>query len=109
MTVLAIPEVHYYLDNLAEILFEKEYCATRENARKYAIDLFKNIKTNLPIKSHKQAPPHFDKYGVGMYYASFKKNRNTTWFAFFNKYLDNGEIIYLVRYINNNHMIAQYL
>ena len=109
MTVLAIPEVHSYLYNLAEILFEKEYCASRETARKYAIDLFKNIKTNLPTKSKKPAPPHFDRYGAGMYYSSFKKNRKTTWYAFFNKYLVNGETVYLVRYINNNHMIAQYL
>jgi len=50
-----------------------------------------------------------DKYGKGMKYASFRKNRRTTWYAFFKKYEKNGETFYLVRYIANNHSIAHYL
>jgi hypothetical protein len=44
-----------------------------------------------------------------MFYATFKKNKSTQWYVFFNIYADNGEAIYLVRYISNNHMIAQFL
>jgi len=109
MRIIAVPEVEQYLENLKQILFEEEYFSFEEDAQEYVDDLFFDIKTNLPIKSHKPAPPHFDKYGAGMYYASFKVNRNTTWYAFFTKYLVDGETVYLVRYINNNHMIAQYL
>ena len=49
------------------------------------------------------------RYGKDLYYAVFPKNNRTTWYAFFTKYKENGEIIYLVRYIGNNHTIAQYL
>ena len=104
-----LPEVVDYFEELAWVLHTEGYFGEYEYSRKYADDLMKNIKNNLPIKSHKPAKPHFDRYGKGMYYASFKKNRDTTWYAFFNKYLDNGKTVYLVRYINNNHMIAKYL
>ena len=33
----------------------------------------------------------------------------TQWYVFFTQYYAEGEIIYLVRYISNNHMIAKYL
>ena len=44
-----------------------------------------------------------------MYYAVFKRNKNTSWYAFFNIYHRPKETVYLVRYVNNNHMIAQHL
>jgi len=65
--------------------------------------------TSLPIKLHKPAPKYFDKYGKGLYYATFRKSKNTIWYAFFNKYVVNGDTIHLVRYIINNHIIAKYL
>lgn len=36
-------------------------------------------------------------------------HETTQWYVFFTKYQDNGETIYLVRYISNNHVIAKYL
>ena len=36
-------------------------------------------------------------------------NKSTTWYAFFTAYWENGKTIYLVRYVANNHTIAQYL
>ena len=109
MSVIFLPEIQEYFDELEIILYEKGYFSYEEDAKQYADDLFFDIKTNLPTKLHKPAKHYFDKYGTGMYYASFRVNRNTTWYPFFTKYLVNGETIYLVRYINNNHMIAQYL
>ena len=44
-----------------------------------------------------------------MHYAVFKRNKNTSWYAFFNIYHRPNETVYLVRYVNNNHMIAQHL
>jgi len=111
MKVFAIPEVHTYLEDLAQILYEKEYFSYKETARKYVIDLFDDIKKNLPTKLHKPAPLYFGKYGKDMEYAVFKKNKRTSWYAFFTIYEDEetGEDIFLVRYIGNNHTIAQYL
>ena len=109
MKVDTTPEVKQYLNDLITILYENGYFSFEENAHKYVDDLIDDIMEYLPIKRHKPAPPHFDQYGTGMYYASFRKNKDTTWYAFFNKYLDNGKTVYLVRYIANNHVIAQHL
>ena len=109
MKVIFLPKVQDYLDSLVPILYENGYFGFVETAIEYVDDLIDDIETNLFVKQHKPAPSHFDQYGKGMLYASFKKNRQTTWYAFFTKYNENGETIYLVRYINNNHTIAQHL
>ena len=44
-----------------------------------------------------------------MSYASFPKNKHTTWYVFFNVYDVGGDAVYLVRYISNNHVIAHHL
>jgi len=44
-----------------------------------------------------------------MKYIVIKKNKNTHWYVFFEITQSNGETIYKVRYISNNHVIAQYL
>ena len=107
--VIFSSDVQEYLDELVPILFENGYFSFEASAIKYVDDLIDNIKANLPTRTHVPAPPYFDKYGKGMFYASFRKNRNTTWYAFFTKYQQKDEVFYLVRYIANNHVIAQYL
>jgi len=109
MKIFAVPEVIEYLEELVDILYEKEYFGFENTSVVYVADLFEDIITNLPIKQHKPAPAYYNKYGKGMYYASFVKNRHTTWYAFFTKYEEGGEIIYLVRYIGNNHTEAHRL
>ena len=109
MSVLFIPKAREYTRYLMRILYEKGYFVFEENAQKYVDDLILEIETTLPTKSHKPAPKHFDRYGKNMKYASFRKNKNTQWYAFFKTYNRNDETIYLVRYISNNHVIAQYL
>ena len=109
MNVLFLPEVQEYYDELEHILYEKGYFSFPASSKKYVKDLIDDIRANLPTKRHKPAPNHFNKYGKNMKYASFKKNRHTTWYAFFKTYEKNGETFYLVRYIANNHVIAQYL
>ena len=109
MKVIALPEVRQYLKAVSHILYEKGYFGFLDSSEKYVEELVDDIKVNLPIKLHKPAPEYFNKYGENMEYASFIKNKRTTWYVFFEKYADNGEIIYLVRYIANNHTIAQYL
>ena len=109
MQVILLPEVLEYFDNLVVILYKKNYFGFEESARKYILELYDDIIITLPVRVHKPAPEYFDKYGKRMKYAAFKKNRSTTWYVFFTTYNENEEIVYLVRYVANNHTIAQYL
>ena len=109
MSLLAIPEVIEYLDSLVDILFEKDYFSFSEDALDYVDELRHEIKTKLHTKLHKPAPKHLDRYGKNMKYAGFPKNKHTTWYVFFTTYWENDEEIYLIRFIANNHTIAQYL
>ena len=109
MQVIVSPKVQDYLDSLVPILYEKEYFGFVDSATTYVHELLDDIKTNLPKRLHKPAPAHFDKYGKGLYYASFRKNNQTEWYAFFSKHNENGEIVYFVRHVENNHTAARYL
>ena len=109
MKVSTTSDIKEYLNNLVTILYEKEYFGFEEQAIEYVDDLLDDIITTLPIHQKKPAPKHFNKYGKGMYYAVFKKNKHTHWYVFFRIYRKNGELIYQIRYISNNHVIAQYL
>ena len=109
MSVLFVPKVREYLYELENILYEKGYFGFEESAIRYVNDLVYDIEINLPDKQHRPAPMHYNQYGKELYYAIFKKNRQTDWYAFFSKYIVNEEIIYLVCYIGNNHTEAQFL
>ena len=109
MKVVVIPEVYEYLENLVITLFENEYFGFEETARKYVDSLYDDITTNLPVCTKKPAPAYFNKYGKGLYYAVFPKNKRTQWYAFFRMYRKDGKIYYQIRYIANNHTVAQYL
>jgi len=109
MKVLATTKVIEYWENLITILYEKGYFGSEEFAKRYVDELIDDIKTNLPYRASKPAPKRFEKYGEELRYASFKKNRRTTWYAFFEIYEENEEIIYLVCHIENNHTVARYL
>jgi len=109
MKVLFLPEVQKYYDKLEQILYEKGYFSFLDSSKKYVKELINDIQTTLPIRLHKPAPKHFEKYGKELYYASFKKSNRTTWYAFFTKHRQEEEIIYLVRYISNNHVAGQFL
>ena len=107
--VLFLPEVVDQFLELAEVLYNKGYLGFRETAIEYSEQLFKEIQTNLPIKLKKDAPAHFEMYGKGLFYSSFPKNHQTTWYVFYSMHEIDGETIYLIRYLGNNHVIAQHL
>ena len=109
MNVLATPDVQAYMQRLVFILNEKGYFSYEDDARRYVKDLYQDIKNNLPSKQHRPAPPYYEKYGKDLYYAVFKKNRRTSYYTFFSKYDDNGQTVFLVCYIGNNHTEAQRL
>ena len=109
MKVIATTEVYEFLENLVIILYEQGYFEWEENARKYVNDLYDDITKTLPERPKRRAPLYFNKYGEGMYYAIFKKNNRTTWYAFFRIYQKGNELYYQVRHIANNHTVAHYL
>jgi len=109
MNVILLPEVIECFENLKQILFQKEYFGFKESAHSYVDELVDDIKYNLPICQHRPAPKYFEKYGKNMEYAVFKKNKHTQWYAFFRVYRVNNEELFQVRYIANNHTVAQYL
>ena len=109
MQVILLPEVLDYLEELVEILYEMKYFSFEKNAMGYVLKLYDDITTSLSTKYHRPAPKYFDKYGKGMKYAVFRKNRRTSWYVFFTTYRENDDDIFLVRYIANNHVIAKYL
>jgi len=108
MRIVFLPETLDYFNDLATILFEKEYFGFEESALKYVDELVDSIKDSLHIKTKKPAPPYFNKYGRGLQYATFRKSRTTQWFVFFSTYQLKNETVYLIRYISNNHMVSQH-
>ena len=110
MKVLFLPEIQEYFDKLEIILYEKGYFSYEDTAKKYVDELIDDIIANLPAKLKKQAPKYFtDLYGDGLYYAVFQKSKHTQWYVFFRMYFENGEQYYQVRFIANNHTVAQHL
>ena len=109
MSVLFLPEISQQFVELAEILYDKGYMSFLDTALEYSNSLFCDIQATLPQKVHRKAPAWFDRYGKGMSYASYPKSKHTTWYVFFNVFEVGGEVVYLVRYMSNNHVIAQHL
>ena len=109
MNVIFTHKVLLYFEDLVITLYDKGYFCFLETSKNYVDELVEDIKKELPTKRHKPAPARYDKYGKGLKYASFRKNRHTTWYAFFKTYKKNGETFYLVRYIGNNHTEAHHL
>lgn len=107
MEVKFLPEVREYFRELALILYKKEYFGFKEDAKKYARELFNAVEKDLPNKQKKKAPEYFSKYGNNLQYAVFKKNNITQWYVFFETYTEQKT--YVVTYIGNNHTIAQHL
>ena len=108
MRIIVLPSVVGYLDELVTILFEKRYFSYWDYANNYVEELLDEVYETLPTKPRKPAPSYFERYGNDMYYSTFKKSRRTIWYVFFRIYEENGEQIYQIRYIGNNHTCAKY-
>jgi hypothetical protein len=109
MKIIYLKKVRTHFSNLIPKLHDLGYFGFAEAAKKYVDEIFAEIEVQISIQRHRPAPKYFDKYGKEMKYIVVKKNKNTHWYAFFEITQTNGEIIYKVRYISNNHVIAQYL
>lgn len=97
-------EVVAFLNELVDILFEKEYFGFKDSAKDYVEQLVTEITGTIKNKHKKTAPDYFSKYAHNLYYATYRRNK-TTWYVFFYYTRDT----YYIRYIGNNYNIGQYL
>ena len=102
--IILADEIDLFFDELLIVLFEKGYFGFPNTAKSY-IDKFTDyIKKYIGVIPDKNAPKHFDRYGKNLKYISYKANKVTTWYIF---YQQKGNV-FLIRYITNNHVAAQY-
>ena len=71
----------------------------------YVEELIADIQQNIHSKLKKKAPVFFERYGKDMYYITYQRNSNTTWYIFFSVIGDT----YFIKYITNNHVSGQYI
>jgi len=104
MEVHYLPEVEIYLFELIELLYSNGYFSFPDQAMNYVFKIRQYIESSIATVHKRKAPDHFIKYGKNMFYFIYKANANTSWYIFFQQKAD----IYLIRYITNNHISAQY-
>lgn len=109
MKVLFLPEVVDQFLELADVLYEKGYLSYKDAALDYSEQLFHDIQTQLPIKVGKGAPVYFERYGTDLFYSAFPHSKHTTWYVFYSLHINDGDAVFLVRYLTNNHVIAHHL
>jgi hypothetical protein len=109
MKIIFLPDVQLYLQELVHILYYNNYFGTEESSSKYVRELWADILDNLSKLPKKEAPPSFNRFGMEMSYVTIRKNKRTSWYVFFIEYEVEGEIVFQVRHITNNYVIAQYL
>ena len=102
MVVRYLPEVEIYLFELIELLYNKNYFSFPDQAINYVFKMRQYIESSIAI-AHKHE--YFARYGENLLYIIYKANTNTSWYIFFQQKAN----LYLVRYITNNHVSAQYL
>ena len=62
------------------------------------------VEEHIGILPGKIAPNYFQCYGKKMKYITYRANKNTSWYFFYQE----RNHIYLVRHITNNHVAAQH-
>ena len=109
MKIIYSPASADILLELVEVLYKWGYFSNESSAQTYVDELCDDIEKNLPIKLKKPVPVYFEsKYGKGTYYAVFRTSKQTCWYVLFRMFEENGELIYQIRHITNNHVDAKY-
>jgi len=109
MRVIFAPEVLSYFNALVGILYDKGYFGFKDSAFSYVGNLLEDIHDNLHLKVKSPAPAYFERYGQKLLYSVFKSSTATRWYVFYNVYKVDGEQVFLIKYIANNHSIAKFL
>jgi len=92
-------DVLSFLDELIDILIEKEYFSFYEYSAQYIEDLVLHVKRNIALLNHRKAPIYFSKYADHLFYITYQRSKRTTWYILFQK---TGQC-YFIRHITNNH------
>lgn len=98
ISVQYLPEIEYFINNLSDLLFEKEYFSFYEYAADYVDNLTFFIENDLINFPHKTTPIKLKKLGSN--YVFYRPNNRTTWYIFFEK--SNNR--YLITHLTNNHV-----
>lgn len=85
------------LEDLAFILFYKDYFSFQINAFLYTDSIIDFVEKSIHTFPPKKTPKHLSH--LGLYYIFFQSNAQNTWFVFFEQHKSN----YLVTGILNNH------
>ena len=93
-----------FLEDLIDLLIEKEYFSFYDTSVMYMEDIVSYITENIETASHEQAPHYFSRFGDNLYYITYNRNKKTSWYILFEK----GYDYYFIRYITNNHVAGQY-
>lgn len=104
-----LPEAEEFLEYLPVVLQEQGYKDDYSHAMAYVDEIIDFIY-KIPFSPHYDIPQHFhyhfERYGMNLQYAFFKrKSSKTTWYVFFEQKGDS----YLVKHISNNWVEGQYL
>jgi len=102
--VIFSKKVKIYLDELMLLLFEEEYFGFPDSAKSYIDHLISFIEQYVGILPGKDAPDFFQYLGQDLKYITYHANKRTSWYIFYQERND----IYLIKYITNNHVSAQY-
>jgi len=105
MKIIYHNKVIVYLNELVNILYEQNYFGFKESAYDYVDWILDKVTQDISKTPAKKAPKYFDKYGENLSYIALKRNSQTTWYVFFHF----EENIFYIRYIGNNHIVAQHL
>lgn len=98
ISVQYLPEIEYFINDLSDLLFEKEYFSFYEYAAHYVDNLTFFIEKELFNFPHKKTPIKLRKFGSN--YVFYRPNNRTTWYIFFEK--SNNR--YLITHLTNNHV-----
>ncbi|MCD8042946.1 MAG: hypothetical protein LUH10_07755 [Tannerellaceae bacterium] len=106
MKVIYTKAVKIYFWELVDILLHKNYFNFREFADKYVDSLILELEKTIHLRPKRKAPRYFSRYGQELWYISYSKNKNTTWYFFFTLHENDT---YIIRYITNNHVAGHLL
>jgi hypothetical protein len=97
-------KVEIYLDELMILLFEEGYFGFPDSAKLYVDRLISFVEKHIGILPGKIAPDFFNFFGKNMKYITYRANKRTSWYIFYQE----RNNIYLIRYVTNNHVAAQH-
>lgn len=90
-------KVQVFLEELVDILFEKEYFGFKKDAKEYVWEIVQYVDNHDFETGVRNTTDSLQKYGK--FYLKYKANNRTTWYIFF----DRKNNRFLVNHILNNH------